>query len=212
MSDRRLHGLYAVTPDSEDTRQLLTQAHAALEGAVRFVQYRNKSATPSLRWEQASALKALCDDYGASLIVNDHTSLALEIDAAGVHLGAEDGEIAKARAALGPHKLIGVSCYDRIELARTAAAAGADYVAFGSFFPSFVKPGAVRAPLELLRAARRELKVPIAAIGGITLENARELVQAGADSVAVISALFGARDVTAAARAFNTLYEAPERS
>ena len=209
MQNRRLRGLYVVTPDSEDTRTVLTKVLATLDGGARFVQYRNKTASSALRWEQASALKALCDDFGASLIVNDHASLALEIDAAGVHLGAEDGDIAQARAALGRGKLIGVSCYDRIELAREAQAAGADYVAFGSFFPSSVKPGAVRAPIELLRQARLELRVPIAAIGGITLENAQALVEAGADAVAVISALFTARDVAAAARGFTTLYDVP---
>jgi thiamine-phosphate pyrophosphorylase len=209
---RRPHGLYAVTPDCEDTRQLLKHVLAALEGGVRFVQYRNKSAAAALRREQASALKSLCEDYGASLIVNDHASLAAEVDAAGVHLGGEDGDIAEARATLGADKVIGISCYDRIERARTAVAAGADYIAFGSFFPSQVKPGAVRASLELLRQARRELAVPIAAIGGITLQNAPELVRAGADSVAVISALFGARDIGAAARGFSALFEAPDRS
>ena len=206
MADRELRGLYVVTSDTEDTRTLLLRVHAALSGGARFVQYRNKAASSALRWEQASALKALCDDHDASLIVNDHATLALEIDAAGVHLGAEDGDIAAARALLGGAKIIGISCYDRLELARAAETAGADYVAFGSFFASLVKPGAVRASLDLLQAARRELKVPIAAIGGITLDNASSLVDAGADSIAVISALFTAPDVTAAARRFTALF------
>jgi thiamine-phosphate pyrophosphorylase len=212
VAKRRLRGLYAVTPDSEDTRGLLTKVLAALEGGARFVQYRNKTVPPAVRWEQASALKGLCDSYAASLIVNDHTSLALEVDAAGVHLGAEDGDVAEARARLGADKIIGVSCYDQIELARRAAALGADYVAFGSFFPSNVKPGAVRAPIELLRQARRELHVPVAAIGGITIDNARALVDAGADAVAVISAVFSAADIAAAARGFSALFATSDRS
>lgn len=211
MHDRRLRGLYVVTPDTEDTRTLLTRVDATLRGGARFVQYRNKAASSALRWEQASALKALCDSHGASLIINDHANLALEVDAAGVHIGADDGELGQARAALGPGKIIGVSCYDRMELAQAAVAAGADYVAFGSFFPSLVKPGAVRAPLDLLREGRRELEVPIAAIGGITLENAADLVAAGADAVAVISALFTARDVAAAARSFSALFQGSQQ-
>ena len=212
MQHRSLRGLYVVTPDTEDTRTLLMRVDATLRGGARFVQYRNKAASSALRWEQASALKALCESHGASLIINDHASLALEVDAAGVHLGAEDGELREARAALGSTKIIGISCYDRIELAHSAVAAGADYVAFGSFFPSLVKPGAVRASLDLLRRARRELTVPIAAIGGITVENAGELVDAGADAVAVISALFTAADPAAAARAFSALFETSQQS
>jgi thiamine-phosphate pyrophosphorylase len=180
---------------------------AALAGGTRVVQYRNKTASVELRREQARALKSACDVHGAALIVNDHADLAREIDAAGVHIGADDGDLAGARDQLGAGKLIGVSCYNRLDSAREAQRAGADYVAFGSFFASSVKPGAVHAPLELAREARAALDVPIVAIGGITIDNARPLVDAGVDAVAVISALFGAADITAAARELNALFE-----
>jgi thiamine-phosphate pyrophosphorylase len=202
-----LRGLYAVTPDEAHTATLLAQVAAALEGGARTIQYRNKTASPALRLEQGRALKALCDAHRAALIVNDFPDLALEIDAAGVHLGAGDGALPLAREQLGASKLIGVSCYNRLDLALDAQAGGADYVAFGSFFASRVKPGAVHAPIALLEQARRELDVPIVAIGGITIANARELVDAGADALAVISAVFGAADVKAAAQSFACVFD-----
>jgi thiamine-phosphate pyrophosphorylase len=202
----RIAGLYAVTPDTADTARLTRSVAAALEGGARIVQYRNKVAAPALKLEQARALKALCERHGALLIVNDDVALAREIDADGAHVGREDPVLATAREILGAGKVIGVSCYRSVELAREAQAAGADYVAFGSFFPSRVKPGAVRAPIELLTEARRALSVPIVAIGGITAENGGALVGAGADALAVITALFDAGDVTAAARAFAPLF------
>lgn len=202
-----IQGLYAVTPDTGDTQALTAQVDAAIRGGVRVVQYRNKTASPRLRQTQATALQALCEAHGAALIINDHVKLAREVGAAGVHVGAEDAKLRDARAALGPGKLIGVSCYNRLELAREAQSDGADYIAFGSFFPSQVKPGAVRATPELLVEAKGGIRVPIVAIGGITLENAPRLIAAGADAVAVISALFGAQDVTETARRFTATFE-----
>ncbi len=201
-------GLYAITPDLADTGELLRRARAALAGGIRVLQYRNKTAAPALRSTQARALQALCSDAGVPLIINDHLDLALEYGAAGLHLGGDDGDIAAARAKLGPHRLLGASCYDRIELAEAAVAAGADHVAFGSFFPSTVKPGAVRPPPELLTRAKKRLAVPVVAIGGITLRNAPQLLAAGADALAVISAVFAAENIAGAARNFQTLFEA----
>ena len=201
-----LRGLYAVTPDDADTAALVSKVEAALAGGARIVQYRNKAASQELRREQAQALKRACDAHAALLIVNDHASLAREIDAAGVHIGADDGDVAAARAIVGAGKLVGVSCYRRLELAREAVAQGADHVAFGSFYPSTVKPGAVRAPLDLLREAKRVVDVPVVAIGGITTENAATLIEAGADALAVITALFGATDIAGAARRFSALF------
>lgn len=205
---RLVRGLYAVTPDTADTERLVAAVSSAVSGGARIVQYRNKSAPDALALEQARALKSVCANRGAAFIVNDRIDLALEVDADGVHLGGEDASCVEGRKKLGSTKLIGISCYDRIELARTAAGEGADYVAFGSFFPSRVKPGAVRAPLELLTCAARELGVPVVAIGGITSVNAVELIRAGADAVAVISAIFDAADVSAAARSFEALFGA----
>ena len=199
-------GLYAVTPDVASVPELVAMAEAALSGGARLLQYRNKSADSDLRLAQARELLALCRTLQVPLIVNDHLDLALAVGADGVHLGAEDGSLAMARKQLGRTGILGASCYDRLELALEAERLGADYVAFGSFFPSGVKPGAVRAPLTLLRDAKRRLSVPVVAIGGVTLENAPQLIAAGADSVAVISAVFGADDARAAARRFSELF------
>lgn len=207
---RAISGLYAITPDLADTQALVAAAEAALAGGARVLQYRNKSATAALRLTQARALRALCRKRRVPLLINDHLELALAVEADGLHLGVEDGSLAAARAQLGPERILGASCYDRLEAALEAGRLGADYVAFGSFFPSSVKPGAVRAPLALLHNAKRRLAVPVVAIGGITLENAPELIAAGADSVAVISALFDADDIGNAARRFRALFAARE--
>jgi len=203
-------GLYAVTPDVSDTPDLLAAAEAALAGGARLLQYRNKAASAALRLLQGRALRALCREYRVPLIINDHLDLALALDADGLHLGAEDGSLTAARARLGPEKILGVSCYDRLERAHEAERLGADYVAFGSFFPSSVKPGAVCAPLALLGNAKRRLSTPVVAIGGITLDNAPQLIAAGADGVAVISALFAAEDIRLAARRFSALFSRRE--
>ncbi|MCX7960394.1 MAG: thiamine phosphate synthase [Burkholderiales bacterium] len=205
-----LRGLYAITPECADTARLEALVARALEGGARLVQYRAKSLAREARLAQARALVRLARRYGARLIVNDDAALALQADADGAHLGREDGDPAAARALLGA-RILGVSCYDSLERARAAAAAGADYLAFGSVFPSPTKPQAVRAPLALFAAAR-PLGRPLVAIGGITLENARQAIDAGADCLAVISALFEAPDVAGAARAFCRLFDVPARA
>jgi len=195
-----------VTPDEPDTRRLVAKVRLALAGGAAAVQYRNKPAGPALRRLQAAALTTVCREAGVPLIVNDDLPLALEVGAAGVHLGREDGELADARSRLGPGKLLGASCYDRIDLAVAAAGGGADYVAFGAMFASSTKPSARRAPLALLEEARRRAGLPVVAIGGITLDNAGAVVAAGADGLAVITALFAADDIAARARAFQELF------
>jgi thiamine-phosphate pyrophosphorylase len=202
-----LRGLYAVTPESPDTADLLRSVASALDGGARLVQYRSKSILPELRVEQATALSRLCRSRGVPLIVNDSVELASRSQAEGVHLGREDDTIAGARRVLGQGAIIGASCYDRLELARAAAAQGADYVAFGCFFPSSVKPGASRPPPSLITRARSELRLPIVAIGGITLENAEEVIRAGAHMIAVISAIFSAQVIHVAARNLQQLFE-----
>jgi thiamine-phosphate pyrophosphorylase len=199
-------GLYAITPETADTERLLTQVEAALAGGVAAVQYRDKSGDVSRRHAQASELVALCRRYGAPLIVNDDLRLADLCDADGVHLGRDDGSLREARIILGPKKFVGASCYQSLQTALEAQAAGADYVAFGSFFASPTKPAAPRASLDLLRDAAPVIQVPLVAIGGITLENASQLLDAGADSLAVLSAVFDAPDIRAAAHALNQLF------
>jgi thiamine-phosphate pyrophosphorylase len=199
-----LRGLYAITPETSDDERLVALVQAALAGGAALVQYRNKNSPPAERRRQAQKLAALCRARGVPLIVNDDPCLALEAGAEGAHLGRDDGDPARARALLRG-KLLGVSCYDSLEAARAALAAGADYVAFGSVFASPTKPAAVRAPLALFAAARA-LGVPLAAIGGITLENAPGVLAAGADLLAVITDLFEAPDVAARARAYGRLF------
>lgn len=199
-------GLYAITPDLADSSLLLTRVEAALAGGARLVQYRNKVADPALRLEQARGLARLCRGYHVPLIINDHVDLALEVDAEGLHIGGEDGSVADARRRLGPDRILGVSCYRRIENALEAARQGATYVAFGGFFPSSVKGGSGGAPLSILGEAKSQPGLPVVAIGGITVENAPALIAAGADSVSVITALFSAPDVKAAAQQFGALF------
>jgi thiamine-phosphate pyrophosphorylase len=198
-------GLYALTPDEPDTQVLVAKVSAAVAGGAAAVQYRNNPADPALRSAQAQALAGLCRAAGVPLVVNDDLDLALAVEAAGVHLGREDGDLAAARRRLGPGRLLGASCYDRLDLAERAVAAGADYVAFGSMFASPTKPAAVRAPLALLGAARR-LGRPVVAIGGITPDNAPAIIAAGADALAVITALFEAGDIAGRARALKDLF------
>ncbi len=200
-----IRGLYAITPDGQDTAELLRRVRLALSGGARVIQYRNKRADAALRVEQAIALRVLTREFSVPLIINDDARLAQQVEADGVHLGGEDGSVAAARALLGDGGIIGVSCYNRLSLAHDAVSMGADYVAFGSFFASTVKPDAVAATPELLRQARAALDVPLVAIGGITADNATQLLEAGADALAVISAVFGAQDIQRAARQFSNL-------
>ena len=203
-----LAGLYAITPDTGDSRALIERVRIAMRaGAPRgwaALQYRNKHAGATQRATEARALAALCREYGVPLIVNDDVDVALAVGADGVHLGRSDGDLATARARFGT-RLLGASCYDSLDSARRAVVAGAEYVAFGSVFPSPTKPDAVRAPLTLFGQARA-LGVPLVAIGGITLENAADVIRAGADCIAVISALFDAPDIGDRARAFTDLF------
>ena len=200
-------GLYAVTPELADSAALLGKVDAALRGGARVIQYRNKSVEESLCRAQAGGIARLCRIWNALFIVNDSVELAREIDADGVHLGKDDGDIVAARAMLGPGKLIGVSCYNEIGRARAAVSQGADYVAFGSFFPSATKPKALRAGTELLQVATSEIALPVVAIGGITVDNAAGPIAAGADAVAVVRSLFDANDVEAQARRFTRLFQ-----
>lgn len=190
-----MRGLYAITPEGPG---LLAKVRDALQGGIALLQYRNKRGT----LEEAKAIARLAREHGVPLIVNDDVELALAIDADGVHLGRDDGDLAVARRRL-KGKILGVSCYDRLELARAAVAAGADYVAFGSVFASPTKPQAVRAPLSLFK---NDLGVPLCAIGGITLANAPQAIAAGADLLAVISDLFDAPDIAARACAYGKLF------
>lgn len=202
-----IDGLYAITPDSDDNSSLATMTQQVLTGGARLLQYRNKTANSALRLEQARLLARLCRKFSVPFIVNDHLDLAVEVGADGVHLGQADPSVSEARHRLGHGRIIGVSCYDRLELAVEAQRQGADYVAFGAFFASATKPGAVGASIELLRHAKQKLHTPIVAIGGITPNNAAELIHLGADAVAASNALYGAGDIRSAAEQFSRLFK-----
>ena len=197
-----MRGLYAITPDSADTDALVRKVEQALKGGVAMLQYRCKILPKDKRLLQAQTLAPLARGYGVPLIVNDDLDVALAVGANGVHLGAEDGDLAAARAKL-PGRILGASCYADTAKAKDAVRAGASYVAFGSVFPSPTKPGAVRAPLSLFQS---ELGVPLCAIGGITLESAPALIAAGASLLAVISDLFDAPDIAARAAEYRRLF------
>jgi thiamine-phosphate pyrophosphorylase len=199
----KLRGLYAVTPEADDFAILEGKVRAALAGGAVALQYRAKCAGACESAARARALHALCRAHRVPLIVNDDVELALEIDAEGVHLGRDDAGLAAARARLGK-RLLGASCYQDAALAREAVRRGADYVAFGSVYPSPTKPQAARAPLSLLGT---DLPVPICAIGGITVENAPTLIAAGAALLAVVSDLFDAPDVRQRATQYKRLFE-----
>jgi thiamine-phosphate pyrophosphorylase len=205
--ERRIQGLYAITPDGLPAADILLRTGSVLRGGARVVQLRSKHIEGAARLALASALRQLTGEHGALLIINDDVTLALQCDADGVHLGREDGDLAAARAQLGPARLLGASCYDQLALAQAAVAAGADHVAFGSLFDSPTKPAAVRAPLSLFNAAA-PLGVPRVGIGGVDLDTAPRAIAAGADALAVISALYYAPDPEGAARAFSALFAA----
>lgn len=189
--DDSLNGLYAIT-DGSKGRVLFSKTEAALRGGARILQYRDKTTDTARRQQEAQQLLALCKQYDALFIVNDDVELAQQAGAHGVHVGKDDAALSAARTALGDDAIIGVSCYNRLELAQTAQDNGADYVAFGSMFASPTKPNAPRASLALLQEAQQTLHVPICTIGGITLDNAPQLIHNGAAMIAVISELFAA--------------------
>jgi len=207
VSGRPICGLYVITAAADERDEsIVTQVRYAIDGGARLVQYRDKSSDSVRRMRSATALAELCRGREVPFLVNDDVELAHAVGADGVHLGKDDASLRDARIFLGPAAVIGVSCYNRFDLARRAEAGGADYVAFGSFFPSPTKPDAVQASLELLQRAREALHIPIVAIGGISPENGSKLIDAGADALAVIDGVFGQSDILAAAQRYARLF------
>lgn len=201
-----MRGFYLVTPDWDDTDRLISCTADALHAGAAMVQYRHKTAERALRIEQGAALLALCRRYRRPLVINDHLSLCLTLDADGVHMGGADDTVAHARAVLGAGKIVGASCYGDLQLARAAQADGATYVAFGGFYPSRVKQYSFSTRPELLDQARAEISLPIAVIGGMTPSKAAPLVARGAAMVAAISAVYLRPDPGAAVRQFDELF------
>jgi thiamine-phosphate pyrophosphorylase len=201
-----MKGLYIVTPDWDDTEALLHSTEAALRGGAVMVQYRHKTASPQKRIKQAQALLALCRRYQRPFIINDHVHLAVELDADGVHVGGTDASVTEARAALGPGKIVGASCYGDLELARKAHREGATHVAFGGFYPSRVKKYEVTTSPDIIARSKAAIPLPVVVIGGMTIENSAALVAAGADMVAAISSVYLAAQPEDAARGFQALW------
>lgn len=200
-------GLYVIADTSLVTAvHLIDKVALAIAGGARVIQYRDKVGDRELRVRQATALARLCKNHRLPLIINDDPELAADVGAAGVHLGHADPSLAKARKRLGSQAMIGISCYNQLELAVAAESEGANYVAFGSFFSSSSKPKAVRALPELLRTAKQQLNIPVVAIGGITPENGGALIEAGADSLAVIQGVFKQVDIRQAAYRYALLF------
>ena len=200
-------GLYAITDGALiPPERLLENVAAAITGGATLVQYREKNRRPETYNRTATALAALCREREVPLIINDDVELAAAVNAAGVHLGRDDATVRQARRRLGADALIGVSCYNRLQNAVDALQAGASYVAFGRFYPSQTKPAAAQATLPLLQEARKQLDIPIVAIGGITPENGRVLIDAGANLLAVIHGVFGQPDISAAAQSYTDLF------
>ena len=205
----RLQGLYILTDEHLTPPEHLLQAvELAIAGGCRIVQYRDKSSNTALRTQQAAALKTLCERSHTLLIINDDIDLARQINADGVHLGKHDAKLQQAREQLGENAIIGISCYNKITLALEAEKSGADYVAFGSFFQSDIKPKAVRADIDMLNSAKEQLGIPVVAIGGIHQHNAADLISAGADMLAVISAVFAQSDIESSSRHLCDLFTA----
>jgi thiamine-phosphate pyrophosphorylase len=197
-------GLYAITQtDNKSGNTIINEVTAAIKGGAVIVQYRDKNPQASII--VASELVKLCHQHKVPLLVNDNIELAKQIGADGVHLGREDGAITQARMELGDDAIIGVSCYNSIELAQTAQLQGATYAAFGRFFPSTSKPLAAPAEIETLRLAKRALSIPLVAIGGILPGNGAQLIAAGADFLAVIGGVFDS-EPEQSAKAYQTLF------
>jgi thiamine-phosphate pyrophosphorylase len=206
-----MRGLYLVTPNWDDTNKMLDITAAALDAGAAMVQYRHKDASDELRREQGAALLALCRRYHRPFIVNDHLALAVTLGADGLHVGGTDMSVAAARAALGPDKIVGASCYGDLQLAHAAWRAGASYVAFGGFYPSTVKRYSFTTAPAIVAEARAQIDLPVVVIGGMTPENAAPLVELGADMVAAITSVYGAADPGAATRRFDALFAAQQK-
>lgn len=202
-----MRGLYLVTPDWDNTQQLLEITELALRGGAALLQYRHKTADAELRREQAECLQALCRTYSVPFIINDYIDLCLALNADGIHVGGTDESVAKVRAAVGPNKIVGASCYGSMELAHDAHRSGASYIAFGGFYPSKVKKYPVTTSPDIIAQAKKEIPLPNVVIGGMTRDNSAPLVEMGADMVAAISSVYLAGNPQLAARAFADLFE-----
>ena len=201
-----IKGLYAITPDSADLNTLIQKTQLAIEGGAFMVQYRSKILNRDVKMQQCAAILRLCREYDVPCIVNDDVEICRVLKADGVHLGEKDDNIAEVRHILGEDAIIGSSCYDQLNRAKQAQKEGASYVAFGAVFPTPTKPNAPRATLELLREAKSEIQIPIVAIGGITMNNAHDVIETGIDAIAVITNLYESNSIKETAETLSQMF------
>ena len=201
-----IKGLYAITPDMADLNTLIQKTQWAIEGGALMVQYRSKIHNRDVKMQQCAAILRLCREYKIPCIVNDDVDMCRILEADGVHLGEKDDNIADVRRILGEDAIIGSSCYDQLNRAKQAQNEGASYVAFGAMFETLTKPHAPRATLELLREAKSQIQIPIVAIGGITMNNAHDVIETGIDAIAVINSLFEAKTIKETAETFSKMF------
>jgi thiamine-phosphate pyrophosphorylase len=201
-----IKGLYAITPDMADLNTLIQKTQLAIEGGAFMVQYRSKIHDRDVKMQQCAAILRLCREYKIPCIVNDDVDMCRILEADGVHLGEKDDNIADVRRILGEDAIIGSSCYDQLNHAKQAQNEGASYVAFGAMFETLTKPNAPRATLELLREAKSQIQIPVVAIGGITMNNAHDVIETGIDAIAVINSLFEAKTIKETAETFSKMF------
>jgi thiamine-phosphate pyrophosphorylase len=201
-----IKGLYAITPDMADLNTLIQKTQLAIEGGAFMVQYRSKIHDRDVKMQQCAAILRLCREYKIPCIVNDDVDMCRILEADGVHLGEKDDNIADVRRILGEDAIIGSSCYDQLNRAKQAQNEGASYVAFGAMFETLTKPNAPRATLELLREAKSQIQIPVVAIGGITMNNAHDVIETGIDAIAVINSLFEAKTIKETAETFSKMF------
>lgn len=201
-----IRGLYAITPDSVDLKTLIHKTQLAIQGGAFMVQYRSKIQDHAVKMQQCDAILRLCRDHNVPCIVNDDVEMCRILKADGVHLGEKDDNIAEVRHILGDDAIIGSSCYNQLDRAKIAQKEGATYVAFGAMFPTSTKPHAPRPTLALLKEAKREIQIPVVAIGGITVNNAQDVIEAGVDAIAVITSLYESKTIKETAEAFTKMF------
>ena len=201
-----IKGLYVITPDMADLNTLIHKTKLAIEGGASMVQYRSKMLDRDVKMQQSAAILRLCRQYDVPCVINDDVEMCRILEADGVHLGEKDDNIEEVRRILGEDAIIGSSCYNQLERAKQAQKEGASYVAFGTMFPTPTKPGAPRATLALLKEAKREIHIPIVAIGGITMNNAHDVIETGIDAIAVITSLYEAKSIKETAEIFLKMF------
>jgi thiamine-phosphate pyrophosphorylase len=201
-----IKGLYAITPDMADSNSLLQKTQLAIEGGAFMVQYRSKIQDRDVKMQQCAAILRLCREYKIPCIVNDDVDMCRVLEADGIHLGEKDDNIAEVRNILGENAIIGSSCYDQLNRAKLAQKEGASYVAFGAMFETSTKPNAPRATLELLRKAKSQIQIPIVAIGGITMNNAHDVIETGIDAIAVINSLYESNSIKETAETLSSMF------